>query len=54
MFVCGHDVIGGDTLLTENAAVLQTIVHYGWVPLILFVGWSSSSPKPNLIKSVHL
>lgn len=31
---------------------LQTVVHYGWIPLILFVGWNSSNPKPNLIKCV--
>jgi hypothetical protein len=24
----------------------QTVVHYGWIPLILYVGWSSSNPRP--------
>ncbi|WFD33866.1 hypothetical protein MCUN1_000689 [Malassezia cuniculi] len=30
--------------------VAKTIVHYGWVPFILYVGFMSSSPRPNLFK----
>ena len=30
--------------------VAKTIVHYGWVPFVLYVGFMSSFPRPNLFK----
>ncbi|ODV63828.1 Tom7p [Ascoidea rubescens DSM 1968] len=27
----------------------RTMVHYTWVPFILYLGWKSTSNKPNLI-----
>ncbi|GMM46881.1 Tom7 protein [Pichia kluyveri] len=29
----------------------QTIVHYGWLPFVIYLGWSSTSNsnKPNLV-----
>ncbi|KAM0792702.1 hypothetical protein ACM66B_002482 [Microbotryomycetes sp. NB124-2] len=39
-------------LIARSIEFGKSVVHYGWVPLILFVGWSSSNPKPNLIKLI--
>lgn len=33
--------------------VLQTILHYGWIPLIIYVGFTRSNPQPSLIKYVY-
>ncbi|SHO75855.1 Component of the TOM (translocase of outer membrane) complex [Malassezia sympodialis ATCC 42132] len=30
--------------------VAKTVVHYGWVPFVIYVGFMSSSPRPNLFK----
>ena len=27
---------------------VKTAVHYGWIPLILFLGWRNSEPRPTL------
>lgn len=27
----------------------QTITHYGWLPFVIYLGWSSTSTKPNLV-----
>ncbi|KAL6944419.1 translocase of the outer mitochondrial membrane [Hanseniaspora osmophila] len=26
----------------------QSIAHYGWIPFILYLGWSNTSSRPNL------
>ncbi|ORY80674.1 hypothetical protein BCR35DRAFT_331742 [Leucosporidium creatinivorum] len=39
-------------LIARGIELGKTVVHYGWVPLILFIGWNSSNPKPNLIKLI--
>lgn len=31
---------------------LQTLVHYGWIPLIIYIGYTRSTPQPTLIKCV--
>ncbi|CAN6661420.1 mitochondrial import receptor subunit Tom7p [Trichomonascus vanleenenianus] len=28
----------------------RVTLHYGWIPFILYLGWSSSLPRPGLIK----
>ncbi|KAF8524704.1 mitochondrial import receptor subunit TOM7 [Hysterangium stoloniferum] len=28
----------------------RTILHYGWIPLIIYVGYKQSTPQPSLIK----
>ena len=33
---------------------LQTIVQWGWIPMIIWVGYRNSSPQPSLIKWVSL
>lgn len=30
----------------------QTALHYGWIPFIIYVGYTRSNPQPSLIKSV--
>ncbi|BGP13364.1 hypothetical protein JCM10213v2_001283 [Rhodosporidiobolus nylandii] len=30
----------------------KTVVHYGWIPLILYVGWSSSNPRPPIARLI--
>ncbi|AXA50112.1 mitochondrial import receptor subunit TOM7 [Malassezia restricta] len=30
--------------------ITKTIVHYGWVPFVIYVGFMSSQPRPNLLK----
>lgn len=29
--------------------VSKTITHYGFIPLILYLGWRNSPEKPNLL-----
>ncbi|KAJ6515542.1 TOM7 family-domain-containing protein [Mycena sanguinolenta] len=29
----------------------RTVLHYGWIPLIIYVGFTRSNPQPSLIKS---
>jgi len=28
----------------------RVALHYGWIPLVLYVGWSQSAPRPNFMK----
>ncbi|KAJ7202494.1 TOM7 family-domain-containing protein [Mycena rebaudengoi] len=30
----------------------HTVLHYGWIPLIIYVGFTRSNPQPSLIKCV--
>ncbi|WFD45584.1 hypothetical protein GLX27_000205 [Malassezia furfur] len=30
--------------------ITKTIVHYGWVPFVIYVGFVTSQNRPNLIK----
>ncbi|KAN0097570.1 hypothetical protein V8E55_002016 [Tylopilus felleus] len=30
----------------------QTVLHYGWIPMIIYIGYTRSSPQPMFIKSV--
>lgn len=27
----------------------HTVAHYGWIPFVLYLGWSQSSNRPNLL-----
>lgn len=36
--------------IVNSKVLVQTVVHYGWVPLILYVGWSTSNPRPPLVR----
>ncbi|OBZ70044.1 Mitochondrial import receptor subunit TOM7 [Grifola frondosa] len=30
----------------------RTILHYGWIPLIIYIGYTRSNPQPSLIKLI--
>ncbi|KAH7887519.1 TOM7 family-domain-containing protein [Phlebopus sp. FC_14] len=30
----------------------RTVMHYGWIPLIIYIGYTRSTPQPTLIKYV--
>ncbi|KAF1812010.1 Tom7-domain-containing protein [Eremomyces bilateralis CBS 781.70] len=30
--------------------ISRVAIHYGYVPLILYLGWSQSTPRPALIR----
>lgn len=30
--------------------VSRVTIHYGYLPLILYLGWSASTPKPSIIR----
>ncbi|KAK9471065.1 TOM7 family-domain-containing protein [Dipodascopsis tothii] len=36
--------------LAKVVDVSRNIFHYGWIPFILYVGWSTSFPRPSIIK----
>lgn len=38
--------------IIRSVAVLHNVVHYGWVPFVLYVGYTRSTPQPSLIKCV--
>lgn len=38
--------------LVKAVDVGKTVLHYGWVPFVLYVGFTRSSPQPSLIKCV--
>ncbi|QLG72558.1 hypothetical protein HG535_0D02660 [Zygotorulaspora mrakii] len=35
--------------ITKLINITHTVAHYGWVPFILYLGWASSSNKPNVL-----
>ncbi|KAH7122553.1 import receptor subunit-like protein [Dendryphion nanum] len=45
------------TTLKERIAriidVSRVAIHYGYLPLILYLGYSRSEPRPSLIRSAH-
>ncbi|KZT32670.1 Tom7-domain-containing protein [Sistotremastrum suecicum HHB10207 ss-3] len=32
----------------------RTVLHYGWIPFIIYVGYTRSNPQPSLIKCVYI
>ncbi|KAF9649362.1 Tom7-domain-containing protein [Thelephora ganbajun] len=30
----------------------RVVLHYGWIPFIIYVGYTRSNPQPSLIKLV--
>ncbi|EPX74161.1 mitochondrial TOM complex subunit Tom7 [Schizosaccharomyces osmophilus] len=31
----------------------KTVTHYGWIPFILWLGYTQSSPKPQLMRVIN-
>ncbi|KAJ8586678.1 hypothetical protein M405DRAFT_743199 [Rhizopogon salebrosus TDB-379] len=40
--------------ITKLVEVGRTMLHYGWIPLIIYIGYTRSTPQPTLIKCVTL
>ncbi|SGY67657.1 BQ5605_C004g02794 [Microbotryum silenes-dioicae] len=38
-------------IIVRTVEYAKTVAHYGWIPLILWVGYTNSTPRPNLIKT---
>lgn len=47
----GTDVDGQERI-TRLIDLSRVVVHYGYLPLILYIGYTRSDPKPALIKYV--
>ncbi|KAH9959866.1 Tom7-domain-containing protein [Russula dissimulans] len=30
----------------------RTVLHYGWIPCIIYLGYTRSNPQPSLIKLI--
>ncbi|EEB08353.1 TOM complex subunit Tom7 [Schizosaccharomyces japonicus yFS275] len=39
--------------IVKAVEVGKTITHYGWIPLILWLGYTQSKPKPQLIRIIN-
>ncbi|KAL7421802.1 hypothetical protein Q5752_003573 [Cryptotrichosporon argae] len=37
---------------TLGPADPQTVLTYGWIPMIIYIGYRNSSPQPSLIKLI--
>ncbi|KAI6135079.1 TOM7 family-domain-containing protein [Pisolithus thermaeus] len=38
--------------ITKVVDIARTVIHYGWIPLIIYIGYTRSSPQPTVIKWV--
>ncbi|KAK6353460.1 hypothetical protein TWF696_005424 [Orbilia brochopaga] len=36
--------------ITRIIDISRVVVHYGYLPLILYIGYTQSEPKPSLIR----
>lgn len=34
---------------TKLLNLTHTVAHYGWLPFILYLGWSQTENRPNLL-----
>jgi hypothetical protein len=39
---------------STRSSYAQTVLHYGWIPFIIYVGYTRSNPQPSLIKCVYM
>ncbi|CCK73047.1 Tom7p KNAG_0M01940 [Huiozyma naganishii CBS 8797] len=35
--------------VSKILSLSHTVAHYGWIPFILYLGWTQTSNKPNLL-----
>ncbi|PFH51316.1 hypothetical protein AMATHDRAFT_142852 [Amanita thiersii Skay4041] len=40
--------------IAKAVEVGRTVLHYGWIPLIIYVGFTRSNPQPSLIKCASM
>ncbi|PWN49307.1 putative mitochondrial import receptor subunit tom7 [Violaceomyces palustris] len=38
--------------LVRVVDVTKTVLHYGWVPFVLYIGFTRSTPQPSFIKLI--
>ncbi|TDL29859.1 Tom7-domain-containing protein [Rickenella mellea] len=38
--------------LAKGIDVSRLILHYGWVPFVIYIGYTRSNPQPSLIKLI--
>ncbi|KAM0749848.1 putative mitochondrial import receptor subunit tom7 [Meredithblackwellia eburnea MCA 4105] len=38
--------------IVKGIETAKTIIHWTWIPLILFVGLSNTNPRPSIIKLI--
>ncbi|KAH7916251.1 mitochondrial import receptor subunit TOM7 [Hygrophoropsis aurantiaca] len=38
--------------ITKVIDLGRTVLHYSWIPLIIYVGYTRSTPQPTLIKLI--
>ncbi|KAJ9477042.1 Mitochondrial import receptor subunit TOM7 [Pseudozyma hubeiensis] len=38
--------------IVKAVDVSKTLLHYGWVPFVLYIGFTRSTPQPSLIKLI--
>ncbi|TFK20362.1 Tom7-domain-containing protein [Coprinopsis marcescibilis] len=38
--------------ITKVIELSRTVIHYGWIPFIIYVGFTRSNPQPSLIKLI--
>jgi len=39
-------------VIAKAVEIGRTVLHYGWIPLIIYVGFTRSNPQPSLIKLI--
>ncbi|GAV56070.1 hypothetical protein ZYGR_0AZ02420 [Zygosaccharomyces rouxii] len=35
--------------ISKILSMSHTIVHYGWMPFILYLGWAHTANRPNIL-----
>ncbi|KAF5322375.1 hypothetical protein D9619_000596 [Psilocybe cf. subviscida] len=38
--------------INKIVEVGRTVMHYGWIPFIIYVGYTRSNPQPELFKLI--
>ncbi|RIA91258.1 Tom7-domain-containing protein [Glomus cerebriforme] len=38
--------------ILKATEIAKTIIHWGFIPFILYLGFSRSNPKPSLIRMI--
>ncbi|KLO14999.1 Tom7-domain-containing protein [Schizopora paradoxa] len=38
--------------MTKAIDIGRSVLQYGWIPLIIYVGYTRSNPQPSLIKLI--
>lgn len=52
LFVLGLTMVNICYFYLTTSCGKQTVLHYSWIPFIIYVGYTHSNPQPSLIKYV--